>query len=181
MLNGRPISVTTSLARALQAFAAEGRFQARRKPGTDTKAGGLGLWVDALCINQEDLGERAHQVMRMRDIYGSAWTVIAWLGESSFGSSSAVQLVRDLAELQQAGAGGEDIQACLRAEPHYLGQGCWLGLQELMERPYWYRLWIIQEMVMGASATWICCGLATLEWTSFCEGASMSTITVMGP
>lgn len=108
--------------------------------------------------------------MRMRDIYGSAWAVIAWLGESSFGSAPAMQLVRDLSELQRGGVGGEDIQACLRAEPDYLGWGCWLGLQELMERPYWYRLWIMQEIIKGASATWICCGWATLEWTAFCDG-----------
>ncbi|KAK4445126.1 heterokaryon incompatibility protein [Podospora aff. communis PSN243] len=173
VLNGSSTWVTSNLARALHAFAAEGRFEARRESGTSgSVAGGLGLWVDALCINQGDLDERARQVMRMRDIYGSAWAVIAWLGESSFKSASAVQLVRDLAELRKAGASGEDIQACLRAEPDYLGQGCWLGLQELMERPYWYRLWIIQEMVMGASATWICCGLATLEWTTFCDGVA---------
>ncbi|KAF2843218.1 HET-domain-containing protein, partial [Patellaria atrata CBS 101060] len=39
------------------------------------------LWVDAICINQEDLDERAQQVALMGNIYASATRVIAWLGE----------------------------------------------------------------------------------------------------
>jgi len=41
------------------------------------------LWVDAICINQEDNRERGHQVERMRDIYANATEVLIWLGESS--------------------------------------------------------------------------------------------------
>ncbi|KAJ3537898.1 hypothetical protein NM208_g6132 [Fusarium decemcellulare] len=40
-----------------------------------------GLWIDALCINQEDLTERQFQVTVMNQIYGSASLVIIWLGK----------------------------------------------------------------------------------------------------
>ncbi|KAH8716724.1 heterokaryon incompatibility protein-domain-containing protein, partial [Phaeosphaeriaceae sp. PMI808] len=40
------------------------------------------LWVDALCINQEDTNERNQQVQMMARIYKSAQEVIAWLGKS---------------------------------------------------------------------------------------------------
>lgn len=39
------------------------------------------LWVDALCINQDDLGEKGHQVANMGQIYRNARRVIVWLGE----------------------------------------------------------------------------------------------------
>lgn len=39
------------------------------------------LWIDALCINQDDNAERSSQVQFMRDIYRSATTVRIWFGE----------------------------------------------------------------------------------------------------
>ena len=41
------------------------------------------IWIDALCINQDDLHERANQVKLMGNIYGRAETVNIWLGEES--------------------------------------------------------------------------------------------------
>ena len=38
------------------------------------------LWVDAVCINQEDFDERSRQVPLMGDIYRTATRAIAWLG-----------------------------------------------------------------------------------------------------
>jgi hypothetical protein len=38
------------------------------------------LWIDALCIHQENEGERNHQVQLMGQIYADAWRVVAWLG-----------------------------------------------------------------------------------------------------
>jgi hypothetical protein len=38
------------------------------------------VWADAICINQADMAEKAHQVPRMGDIYREAVDVIAWLG-----------------------------------------------------------------------------------------------------
>jgi len=39
------------------------------------------LWIDSLCINQQDLAERSAQVSRMRDIFASALKVHVWLGD----------------------------------------------------------------------------------------------------
>jgi hypothetical protein len=41
------------------------------------------LWVDAICIDQENPKERGHQVGLMRDIYSNATEVLIWLGEAS--------------------------------------------------------------------------------------------------
>jgi hypothetical protein len=41
------------------------------------------LWVDALCINQQDLDERAQQVMMMGDIFEQNCRTQLWVGEES--------------------------------------------------------------------------------------------------
>ncbi|OTB14402.1 hypothetical protein K445DRAFT_47438, partial [Daldinia sp. EC12] len=37
------------------------------------------IWIDAICINQADSGEKVHQVRLMRDIYSKAKKVTIWL------------------------------------------------------------------------------------------------------
>jgi Heterokaryon incompatibility protein (HET) len=46
------------------------------------------LWIDAICIDQENIQERSHQVNMMSSIYSSAFLVVVWLGEldETFGS-----------------------------------------------------------------------------------------------
>ncbi|KAJ8126432.1 hypothetical protein O1611_g7208 [Lasiodiplodia mahajangana] len=39
------------------------------------------LWVDAICINQQDTGEKNHQVQLMGDIYSQTTNGLLWLGE----------------------------------------------------------------------------------------------------
>ncbi|KAK2061504.1 HET-domain-containing protein, partial [Colletotrichum caudatum] len=39
------------------------------------------VWVDAICINQEDSNERSHQVGIMQYIYATAIRVVVYLGE----------------------------------------------------------------------------------------------------
>lgn len=56
------------------------------------------LWVDAICINQEDLRERSEQIKLMGDIYRNAKEVLIWLGDESGDTDSgmAVDLLEHL-------------------------------------------------------------------------------------
>ncbi|KAG8423675.1 hypothetical protein J3459_008407 [Metarhizium acridum] len=56
------------------------------------------LWIDAVCINQQDLDERARQVSLMAEIYASAERVLAWAGPSAPDSNVAVNLLRRIAD-----------------------------------------------------------------------------------
>jgi hypothetical protein len=55
------------------------------------------MWVDALCIDQENLQERATQVQFMVKIYLYATRVIVWLGAEADDSTSALVAIEDTA------------------------------------------------------------------------------------
>jgi hypothetical protein len=57
------------------------------------------IWVDAICINQRDLDERARQVEYMRLVYQHASCVIIWLGPGDDQTRAAFQFARELDEL----------------------------------------------------------------------------------
>jgi len=153
------MKVTRNLEEALRVFRDGLEFQSN-----------FALWADAICINQNDFEERGRQVRKMSEIYGKAWRVIAWLGNEEYQSDKAIQLVQKLCQFHETQRMSFDLALRLTEEPGYLGDGCWNALMQLMERPYWYRLWIIQEIVMGASSMLIRCGTSSIDWNSFCSG-----------
>jgi hypothetical protein len=60
------------------------------------------LWVDAICINQEDLAERPQQVLLMGDIYRRAFEVIIWLGEGTDSISRYFSRTRTFSKLSDS-------------------------------------------------------------------------------
>ncbi|OTA96145.1 hypothetical protein M434DRAFT_393232 [Hypoxylon sp. CO27-5] len=70
MLEGQPFQITQNLYEALHQF--------RERP-YDLGYPEDYFWIDAICINQEDIEERSRQVSRMIDIYHAGHVVI-WLG-----------------------------------------------------------------------------------------------------
>lgn len=54
------------------------------------------VWIDAVCINQLDLEERAQQVSIMSEIYSKAQRVVIWLGQSSDQSTMSFKMIRDI-------------------------------------------------------------------------------------
>ena len=103
------------------------------------------LWVDALCINQEDGRERNHQVTLMKTIYAHADRTIMWLGANQWNRLNPLLRMKDFnsfsleaKETGQAGFGFADM------EFKYLS--VWYGL---LGASYWTRLWIIQEVVLS--------------------------------
>ncbi len=127
--------------------------------------------MDALCINQVDERERASQIVKMREIYSGAWSVVAWLGEEYDYSNEAFDLLERLATLVEASkvaAFGEFGIPSGLFFGHYF-----YALNELMGRGYWSRLWIVQEIVMGSSAVVVRCGDRLLDWKTFCDGITV--------
>ena len=55
------------------------------------------LWIDALCIDQQNNEEKSWQVLFMKDIYAKATRVQIWLGEESEKSHRAIEFMQKVA------------------------------------------------------------------------------------
>ncbi|QGI88566.1 hypothetical protein CEK26_003569 [Fusarium fujikuroi] len=53
------------------------------------------LWIDAICINQEDTKEKGHQVQSMAKIYATATRVIVWLGNATPDINQSLEVIRN--------------------------------------------------------------------------------------
>jgi hypothetical protein len=104
-INGVEFPVTTNLFSALKRL---------RKPARERV-----LWVDAVCIDQSNLDERAKQVRRMRSIYQRAKRVLVWLGDSGDHGDRAITL------LEKLGGRQKEVSACVEFQDY----GEWYGPQ----------------------------------------------------
>ena len=157
-LNGHAVEVTENLWEFLHQASQIGLHKERR----------IGLWIDALCINQKDKDERNKQVKRMKDIYLQALSCVSWLGKGSEGCSRALEVLSDLS-LYNLRTREErfNLMKANRPNKGSFSIGFWRDLLELVSRPYWTRLWIIQEIALSHNNVSICCGDQKLLWPSF--------------
>lgn len=112
------------------------------------------VWLDAICINQEDAKEKNSQVKLMKDIYSSARRVSIWLGFSQKEMDDYVTLLKYCIELGRKGPRGRDMEAVINGMK-------WFG--ELMSLPWWYRVWIVQEACYGRNV-WFHYGRIMMPW-----------------
>ncbi|OBR14874.1 Heterokaryon incompatibility protein [Colletotrichum higginsianum IMI 349063] len=183
-LNGTEIDVRVNLEAGLRRFRTMDYF----------KRGGK-VWIDALCINQDDDAEKASQIPLMGSIYKLAANVIVWLGPESDGSSKVIDTLQKLSSLYRteyvetfdrsdaftATAWRQMAQIRLRTSFHRLKDLYSqldlktdeddLRLYEFFDRPYWRRLWIIQELCMGRAGMPIVCGARVTQWRYIRDGA----------
>ncbi|KAH7120724.1 hypothetical protein EDB81DRAFT_233400 [Dactylonectria macrodidyma] len=50
------------------------------------------LWIDQICINQADNGEKSEQVGLIGSIYLGAKQVLVWLGHAGSGSDALIRV-----------------------------------------------------------------------------------------
>ena len=108
------------------------------------------LWIDALCIDQDNVVERNHQVQQMGDIYSNATDVLAWLGSANI-------VAKHLAEVMKYGT---PYLSAHRGD-----------LWGFLGSSYWKRAWITQEVLLARRVT-LCAGpveLDTLRLLLLCE------------
>ncbi|KAH4847963.1 hypothetical protein HBI46_091430 [Parastagonospora nodorum] len=118
------------------------------------------LWVDALCIDQSSPNERGHQVSQMRAIYSDASNVISWLGPGTEGTDQLFLFFRN--HHYSCITRGGMAEECGFTVDRKLAD----ALRYLEERPYWHRIWVIQEIVVATSLE-IMCGDESVMWSIF--------------
>ncbi|KAF5581290.1 heterokaryon incompatibility het-6 [Fusarium pseudoanthophilum] len=115
------------------------------------KTESLLIWVDAICINQSDLGERSDQVVMMGTIFSQAAEVHGYVGEDpdnvEGGEFGAITLLKD------------ELQSSKLASRHFK-DNAEEALGRLLRRPFFSRLWVVQEVLLARSIT-IHCGDST--------------------
>jgi hypothetical protein len=114
------------------------------------------LWVDAICINQDDVSERNHQVSKMAEIYNMASHVSIWLGDGTPESDMAMSFINQVLDPSRF-----DL---LLGDDATVSQ--WAALLSLMRRPWFSRRWIIQEIMLARKAT-LHCGKLSQDWSNF--------------
>ncbi|KAK4158933.1 heterokaryon incompatibility protein-domain-containing protein [Cladorrhinum sp. PSN259] len=104
------------------------------------------IWIDAICINQADTAEKNRQVALMRQIYSRASHVTTWLGVAP-NAHLAVDLLLELAHLSKNYA-MTDTELWERYLPQRRSAR-WLALGDMMEHPYFTRIWMVQEVAVN--------------------------------
>ena len=123
------------------------------------------LWIDAICINQDDINERSKQVALMGEIYRAARRVVSWLGirDSFFDPfiemEHATLLFRHIRFLKEYLPFQEYLESNGSQKPYSYFQdhqktfnnGLYslqllIGEREREKPSYWQRAWIIQEV-----------------------------------
>lgn len=172
-INGQPTLVRENLEIALRHI---------QKPDCSTS-----IWVDAICINQEDDLEKSHQVHMMGKIYDRAVEVLVWLGPAKDDSDTAMKRYENIGR-KAIEAGIQDFRAStdipnwfsparderlnrLKQSLDGLADSEGLELFHLAfvpfsKRSYWTRVWVLQEISLPRCVT-LLCGSKKLDFTTF--------------
>lgn len=142
LVEGRRIQVRRNLFRFLE-----------HSIGSDER-----FWIDAMCINQEDVVERGHQVQRMGLIYGTAAEVVVWLGDQL-----QVDVVAPLL-MDSDSIVWFDRGHCI--DPMQVNPRARTGLEDICRHPYWSRVWIVQEVILQHNV-WLLIGRMRISWRAF--------------
>lgn len=130
------------------------------------------IWIDFLCINQDDCSEKNQQVPMMRKIYLQAAQVIISLGNpQDYAADIAIQHIRDLhsAILQKRWPYKSSAAAFDRRFFKLwfkLSRLGWDAFSTLLKHPLWTRVWIVQELAL-AKKLWMVYGDNVLDWEEF--------------
>ena len=115
------------------------------------------LWIDQICVDQDNPSEKNHQVAMMSEIYGRASKVCIWLGEGTPSSHNALMFIKnEVLQLQNF----DELCGSKQATEK------WNDLLVLMQRPWFSRRWVVQEVAL-AHRTVLYCGRDKISWKTF--------------
>jgi hypothetical protein len=131
------------------------------------------LWIDAICVDQQNPKERGHQVKRMANIYSKAVKVLIWLGLESDDSSRAMDCLNYIASKVKVDFDTSSMWPTTN-DTHWGDMRVALTLDEVdvmavfrfTQRPWFGRLWIWQEALLASGKTEVMCGSRSIPWVA---------------
>lgn len=135
------------------------------------------LWADGICINQDDPIEIPQQLLLMGKIYSQAKTVLCWIGEEKRNTHNAFRIISNIAaafkitiptireSFIKAGLTFPEIVLDEDLVDEIHGDG-WLAVVDVFTRPYFGRIWVVQEIVLSQDAV-IIYGSNQIPWRDF--------------
>ncbi|CAH0018227.1 unnamed protein product [Clonostachys rhizophaga] len=131
------------------------------------------VWIDGICIDQDNIDERSHQVTLMQAIFSGASSVLIWVGESDEDTDSVFSFFtlmderrRDRAEAEANENENEhpDTEFVRKSikDPS--------KVRKFASRPWFHRSWTFQEACLSAES-YLICGKHQLHWRIFVSAA----------
>ncbi|GAW18585.1 hypothetical protein ANO14919_080630 [Xylariales sp. No.14919] len=108
----------------------------------------LPMWIDMVCINQTDVGEKASQIPLMRRIYSQAAAVVIWINEYDSHLRYAFYYLRRVVRWMP---GPQDEHDWPSFDP--IGFD---SIQRLLDCQWFHRRWVIQEVIVPRHAIFLC-------------------------
>ena len=112
----------------------------------------LPLWIDAICVNQNDLVERRKQVAMMCRLYTQLARLVIWLGiDDDAEIKIATEFIQQYASAQREGQESvRKFQENLISRFRETGFNYSVLLNKFLSRSWFVRSWIVQEYVLGS-------------------------------
>ncbi|TWU76240.1 hypothetical protein ED733_004747 [Metarhizium rileyi] len=132
------------------------------------------LWADAICINQitsKSNAEKGEQIQLMPDIYRIATCVQVYLGDEADHVPAALELLSSIADyseyLDDSTHPHGEIGLDLAIQSGFIFPSVndkkWAALRAFFRRPWFRRVWIIQEFVYATDVC-VICGNVEIDW-----------------
>lgn len=119
----------------------------------------LTIWIDQVCINQDDFDERSQQVMLMRDIYTRSQKIYIWLEEYAELCEAAFGIMPKILDCVECTLGYLDSnlieEITARAKTRHMPEATEdvvSALTVLYENSWFTRSWTFQEITCAPDA-----------------------------
>lgn len=103
------------------------------------------LWIDQICINQENVSERNHQVKAMGDIYKKSTKVLLYVGLFGPGLDAVLTIAEDCESREDSLV---QLQSALEDQMQY-NYYHWLQLIQFLRYEWFSRAWCFQEVTLA--------------------------------
>ena len=156
MFDKESIQITSTLASALKHLRSEQES--------------VFLWIDQICIDQNNTLEKEKQIPLMGMIYKHATSTVIWLGEAGGDQPQLafdmLQTIHSRLQLFEGRLQPADFERFKLPPLHDPKVTVWVEILKLFRRGWFSRLWVIQEAVLSLNL-YVKCGPAVVGWEDF--------------